>query len=71
MLQYVRSVKVLWLPGWIHSFQRLHFPSSKMAQKRSISSAAADLAAFEPFVSARKETGRPVNVFQREMPRFD
>jgi hypothetical protein len=29
------------------------------------------LAAFEPFVSAREHTGRPVNVFHREMPSFD
>ena len=33
--------------------------------------AAAELAAFEPFVSAREQTGRPVNVFHREMPRSD
>jgi hypothetical protein len=32
---------------------------------------AAQLAAFEPFVSAREQTGRPVNVFHREMPRPD
>ena len=31
--------------------------------------AAAELAAFEPFISAREQTGRPVNVFHREMPR--
>jgi hypothetical protein len=33
--------------------------------------AAAELAAFEPFVCAREQTGRPVNVFHREMPRSD
>jgi hypothetical protein len=31
--------------------------------------AAAELAAFEPFVSAREKTGRPVNVFHGEMLR--
>ena len=33
--------------------------------------AAAELAAFEPFVSAREQMGCPVNVFHREMPRSD
>ncbi|KAI0269723.1 hypothetical protein BGY98DRAFT_280098 [Russula aff. rugulosa BPL654] len=33
--------------------------------------AAAELAAFDPFVSARKQIGRPVNVSHREMPQFD
>jgi len=33
--------------------------------------AATELAAFEPFVSTREQTGRPVNVFHREMPRSD
>jgi hypothetical protein len=32
---------------------------------------AAELAAFEPFVSAREQTGCPVKIFHREMPRFD
>jgi hypothetical protein len=30
--------------------------------------AAAELAAFKPFVSARERAGRPVYVFHREMP---
>ena len=29
---------------------------------------AAELAAFEPLISAREQTGRPVNIFHREMP---
>jgi len=33
--------------------------------------AAAELVAFEPFVSTREQTGRPVKVFHREMPRSD
>ena len=33
--------------------------------------AAAELAAFEPFVSTREQTGRPVNVFHREMAQSD
>jgi hypothetical protein len=33
--------------------------------------AAAELAAFEPFVSARERMDCPVNVFHREMPRTD
>ena len=33
--------------------------------------AAADMAAFEPFVYAREQAGRSVNVFHREIPRSD
>jgi hypothetical protein len=32
---------------------------------------AAELAAFEPFVSAREQTGCPVKIFHREMPQPD
>jgi hypothetical protein len=45
--------------------------STKGADEEYQHCRAAELAAFEPFVSAREQTGRHLNVFHRETPRSD